>query len=192
MAVDGDKPFFSDEEAQSDVPTKRMLSWAKNSTVYRLGRKMMTEKELFDAISRKAKEKFEDITPAQVSETATFAVAFAREIKGLDDAAYAGIKTRSAVRSGKSKRVIAQKLSAKGIDTETAAAALTETNDLFAAVVFARKRGFGPFRRGDLDEQRKVKELSAFARQGFSFEIGKRVFAMSRDEAEELVLSGPQ
>lgn len=181
-----------DIEAQSDVPTKRMLSWAKNSTIYRLGRKMMTEKELLDAISRKAKEKFEDITPAQVRETATFAVAFAHEIKGLDDAAYAGIKTRSAVRSGKSKRVIAQKLSAKGIDTETAAAALTESNDLFAAVVFARKRAFGPFRRGDLDEQRKVKEMSSFARQGFSFDIGKRVFAMSRAEAEELVLSGPQ
>ncbi len=190
MTTDGEQQ--PDIEAQSDVPTKRMLSWAKNSTVYRLGRKMMTEKELFDAVSRKAKEKFEDITPAQVKATATFAVTFAHEIKGLDDAAYAGIKTRSAVRSGKSKRVIAQKLSAKGIDTEIAVAALEESNDLFAAVVLARKRGFGPFRRGDLDDKRKARELSAFARQGFSFDIGKRVFAMSRDEAEELALSGPQ
>lgn len=191
MTADGDKPVSVDEETQSDIPTKRMTSWARNSTIYRLGRKMMTEKELFDAIARKAKEKFDGISPAQVKATAAFAVAFAHEIKGLDDAAYAGIRTRSAVRSGKSKRVIAQKLSAKGIDAETAGAALEESNDLFAAVIFARKRGFGPFRRGDLDDKRKVKELSAFARQGFSFEIGKLVFAMSRDEAEDLVLSGP-
>ncbi|WP_438750235.1 recombination regulator RecX [Pararhizobium sp. O133] len=191
MTADGDKPVFADDEVQSDVPTKRMMSWARNSTIYRLGRKMMTEKELFDAIARKAKEKFEDITPVQVKATAASAVTFAHEIGGLDDAAYAGIRTRSAVRGGKSKRVISQKLSAKGIDAEIAAVALEESNDLFAAIVFARKRGFGPFRRGDLDEKRKVKELSSFARQGFSFETGKRVFAMNRDEAEQLVLSGP-
>lgn len=191
MTAGSDQPG-PDIDAPSDVPTRRMLSWAKNSTIYRLGRKMMTERELFDAISRKAKEKFDGITPAQVKETATFAVMFAHEIKGLDDAAYAGIRTRSAVRSGKSKRVIARKLSAKGVDAETAAAALAESNDLFAAVVLARKRGFGPFRRGDLDEKRKVKELSAFARQGFSFEIGKQVFAMGREDAEELLLAGPQ
>ncbi len=67
--------------------------------------------------------------------------------------------------------------------------ALDATNDLFAAVVFARKRGFGPFRKAELDEKRKSKELSAFARNGFGFEIGKMIFDMSREEAEELLHS---
>jgi len=174
----------------SDVPTKRMLFWSRNSTLYRLGRRMMTERELFDAIARKARTKFPDISAAQVQAVAAAAVAFAYEIGGLNDTTYAETRTRSGVRSGKSKKAIAQKLSVKGISRETAQAALEESNDLVAAAVFARKRGFGPFRRSELDEKRKIKELSAFARNGFAFEIGRAVFGMDRDEAEEIILSG--
>ncbi len=161
-----------------------MLSWARNSAVYRLERQMMTEKQLFDAISRKGRQKFEDINPEQIKAVAEFAVKFAYDLNALNDADYAQLSTQSAVRSGKSKRAIAQKLSAKGIDRETASVALEATDDLYAAVVFARKRGFGPFRRGELDDKRKVKELSAFARNGFGFEIGRKVFEMSPDEAD--------
>ncbi len=107
----------------------------------------------------------------------------------LDDVAYAEISTRSAVRSGKSKKAIAFKLASKGIHSETVVAAVEEVDDLHAAVIFARKRGFGPFRRGDLDEKRKSKELSAFARNGFSFAVGKKVFDMERHDAEEVLQS---
>ncbi|MNT57291.1 recombination regulator RecX [compost metagenome] len=118
---------------------------------------------------------------------AAFAVKFAYDLNALNDADYAQFSTQSAVRSGKSKRAIAQKLSAKGIDRDTAATALEATDDLFAAVVFARKRGFGPFRRGELDDKRKAKELSAFARNGFGFGIGRKVFEMSLGEAESVL-----
>ncbi len=168
----------------SDTPTARMLSWARNSAVYRLERQMMTEKQLFDAITRKARQKFEDISQEQLKAVADFAVKFAYDLNALNDTDYAQVSTQSAVRSGKSKRAIAQKLQVKGIDRETAALALEATDDLYAAVVFARKRGFGPFRRGELDDKRKAKELSAFARNGFGFEIGRKVFDMSLGEAE--------
>jgi regulatory protein len=160
-------------------PTSRMLSWARNSTIYRLERRMMTEKQLFDAIAKKAKQKFEDISAEQIKALADFAVKFAYELKVLDDVAYAEISTRSAVRSG------------KGIHSETVVAAVEEVDDLRAAVIFARKRGFGPFRRAELDERRKAKELSAFARNGFSFAIGKKVFDMERQDAEEVLQSAP-
>lgn len=101
-----------------------MLSWARNSAVYRLERQMMTEKQLFDAITRKARQKFEDISQQQLKAVAEFAVKFAYDLNALNDADYAQLSTQSAVRSGKSKRAIAQKLSAKGIDRETAAVAL--------------------------------------------------------------------
>ncbi|MBB5574257.1 recombination regulator RecX [Rhizobium paranaense] len=172
-----------------ETPTTRMLAWARNSTVYRLERKMMTEKQLFDAIARKAKQKFEGISDAQIKAVADFAIKFAYDQNALNDVAYAEISTRSAVRSGKSRKAIAYKLASKGIENDTVAAALDATNDLVAAVIFARKRAFGPFRRGELDEKRKTKELSAFARNGFGFEIGKAVFHMSRQEAEELLHS---
>lgn len=168
----------------SDTPTARMLSWARNSAVYRLERQMMTEKQLFDAITRKARQKFEDISQEQLKAVADFAVKFAYDLNALNDTDYAQVSTQSAVRSGKSKRAIAQKLQVKGIDRETAALALEATDDLYAAVVFARKRGFGPFRRGELDDKRKAKELSAFTRNGFGFEIGRKVFDMSLGEAE--------
>jgi len=181
---------MTEETISSDIPTPRMLSWARNSTIYRLERRMMTEKQLFDAITRKAKEKFEDISAAQVKAVADFAVKFAYDNKVIDDTAYAEISTRSAVRSGKSKRAIAQKLAVKGISSDRVEAALEEADDLYAAAIFARKRAFGPFRRVELDEKRKAKELSAFARNGFSFEIGKKVFEMSFEDAEEVILAG--
>jgi regulatory protein len=173
----------------SDVPTPRMLSWAKNSTIYRIERQMLTEKQLSDAIRRKAKEKFDGISEGQIRACADFALKFARDVGGLDDTAYAGIATRSGVRSGRSKRAIAQRLAVKGIDRETATVALEEADDLYAAVVMARKRAFGPFRKIDLDDKRQAKELSAFARGGFGFDLAKKVFGMSIEDAEEVLVS---
>ena len=181
---------MDDEIEQSDTPTPRMFSWARNSAIYRLERRMHTEKQLFDAISRKAREKFENISEAQVKALADSAVKFAYDIKVLDDTAYAEISTRSGMRGGKSKRAIAQKLSQKGVDKATVTEAVAEVDDLYAAIVLARKRAFGPFRRHEPDDKSKAKELSAFARAGFSFEIGKKVFEMTREDAEEALDAG--
>ena len=171
----------------SDTPTPRMLSWARNSTIYRIERQMLTEKQLGDAIRRKAKEKFDGISEAQIRACADFAVRLASAAGALDDTAYAGIATRSGVRSGRSRRAIAQRLAVKGIDRETARVALEEADDLYAAVVMARKRAFGPFRKADLNEKRQAKELSAFARGGFGFDLARKVFDMSLDDAEEIL-----
>ncbi|EJL50678.1 hypothetical protein PMI09_04936 [Rhizobium sp. CF122] len=178
---------MSDDQTPSDIPTARMLSWARNSTIYRLERRMMTERQLFDAIVRKAKHKFEDISEMQLKAVANSAVTFACEHGGLSDATYAEVSARSGVRNGRSKRRIAQKLSQKGVDREVIATALDEADDLLAAVVFARKRAFGPFRRPDTDRERATKEMAAFARNGFSFDIGRTVLGMSREEAEDVV-----
>ena len=150
---------------------------------------MMTERQLFDAIVRKAKQKFEDITEMQLKAVANSAVTFACEHGGLNDAIYAEVSTRSGVRSGRSKRHIAQKLSQKGVDRKLVATALDEADELLAAVVFARKRAFGPFRRHDGDPERTTKEMAAFARNGFSFDLGKTVLGMSREEAEDIVIA---
>ncbi|WHA42821.1 recombination regulator RecX [Agrobacterium larrymoorei] len=177
-----------EDETVETAPTSRMLTWARNSTIYRLERRMMTERQLFDAISRKAKEKFEDISPEQIRALAESAVKFAYEIKALDDTAFAEITTRSAIRSGKSKRAIAQKLNQKGVSKDIAEHALQESDDLYAAVVLARKRRFGPFRRDEaMDEKRSNKEISAFARGGYSFDIAAKVYAMSLEDAEDIL-----
>lgn len=181
-----DDPLPDDEK-----PTARMLAWAKNSAAYRLSKRMMTEKQLAEQIARKAREKFESITPEQVSALSAEAVAFGYRMKALDDTAYADIRTRSSQRAGKSKKAIRQTLVQKGVAREIADEAVSEANDLVAAIVYARRRAFGPFRRSELDDKQKAKELSSFARQGFAFEIGSRVFNMDRDEAEDLLQEHP-
>lgn len=178
------------ETPQADVPSARMLSWARNSASYRLAKQMLTERQLRDAITRKARQKFEEISDRQVSALADFAVSFGYDVGALNDTTYAEVATRQGERSGRSRRAIAQKLSMKGVAAETTKAAVAEVDDLKAAVILARKRAFGPFRRVELDEKRRGKELSAFARGGFGFDIGRRVCEMSAQEADEILSGG--
>jgi len=177
-------------ETNENQPTPRMLAWVKNSAAYRLAKRMMTERELADAIRRKARSKFEDITESQLNALAEAALAFGRSMKALDDQNYAEIRANSAARSGRSKRAIARKLTEKGVDRSIVASVLLDADDLRAGVVYARKKAFGPFRRPDVeaDEARWTKEISSFARQGFSFELAKRVLGLDRTEAEDMLL----
>lgn len=174
----------------SEAPTVRMLSWAKNSAAYRLARRMMSERELADAIRRKAKTKFEDITNEQLNALAEHAVAFGRGMKALDDENYAQVRSASAARSGKSSRAVARKLAEKGIERGIIETTVADMDELRAAVVYARKKAFGPFQRPELgpDEKRRSKELASFARQGFGFDLARRVLLMERDEAEEILM----
>lgn len=178
-----------DEQERPSAVTPRMLAWSKNSTIYRLSRRMMSERELSDAIKRKAKQKFEDISDADLQVLANSALEFGRTLGALNDQNYAETKVRSGVRSGRSKRMIQRKLQEKGVDSETASIALEDADDVQAALSYARKRGFGPYRRGEADEKRITKELSSMARQGFSLDICRRVVGLERDEAEEMMFS---
>ncbi|PYB71972.1 regulatory protein RecX [Rhizobium wuzhouense] len=174
----------------AEKPTARMLSWSKNSAAYRLARRMMSERELADAIKRKAKSKFEGITDVQLRALAEHAIAFGRNMKALDDENYAQVRSGSAARSGKSPRAVARKLAEKGIERGIIEMAVGEIDEVRAAVVYARKKGFGPFRRPDVkaDDGRWSKEIASFARQGFGFDLAKRILDMDRDEAEDILL----
>ncbi len=179
-----------DDDEESLTPTPRMLAWARNSAAYRLSRKMMTERELATAIMRKARQKFEGISPPQLDALAASAIDFGRQMLVLDDANYAVVKVRSSVSSGKSKRLIARKLSEKGVEKQIIEDSLAETDDLAAGLVFARKRAFGPFAKHEVDETHRAKTLAACARQGFGFSLANRIMAMDRDEAEQLLAEG--
>ena len=180
-------------ETNENQPTPRMLAWAKNSAAYRLANRMMTERELSDAIKRKARSKFDGISEAQVNALAEAALVFGRNMKALDDQNYAEIRANSAARSGRSKRAIARKLAEKGVERTIVETVLQDADDLRSAVVYARKKAFGPFRRSgmDADADRWTKEIASFARQGFAFDLAKRVIGMRREEAENILLTSP-
>ncbi|MGE0667780.1 MAG: RecX family transcriptional regulator [Sphingomonadales bacterium] len=99
----------------------------------------------------------------------------------LDDEAYARARAATLRRRGKPGRVIRQALAAKGIAHATAADAVAtlpgdaDDPDLEAAVAFARRKRLGPYGAAGAGEERRRKELAAFARAGFSYGVARRV-----------------
>jgi regulatory protein len=112
----------------------------------------------------------------------------------VNDAAFAESRARRLARSGHSRRAIAAHLAAKGIETETAAAALPdgEGAELLAAIAFCRRRRIGPFARVAPDAPARMKALAALARGGFAQGIARRALAMDPAEAEDMLLMGRQ
>jgi regulatory protein len=167
--------------------SERMLSWGRNSALFRLNQRDMSEHELFVALKRKAATKFPGITEECAQTLAQRTVSYCSELRLLNDSNYAEVKVRSGVNSGKSRRRIAMKLQEKGIASEKADNALEAVDDTRAAIIYCRKRAFGPFRRVEADEARHNKELSGLARQGFPFDLSKKVLGLNFDDANEVL-----
>lgn len=99
----------------------------------------------------------------------------------LDDAAYAQALARSLNRRGRSLAGIRAKLRAKGVGADETDAALTALKseasdpDLAAALALARRKRLGPYRPAAERAARRAKDLAAFGRQGFDFDLARRV-----------------
>ncbi|MCE9670645.1 RecX family transcriptional regulator [Myxococcus stipitatus] len=98
----------------------------------------------------------------------------------INDDAYAGMKAQSLRASGRSSRVIAQKLRLKGVDVDLVqrklALATAEVSDEAAARIWARKKRLGPFRRDPATRvENRQRDLAALARAGFPFGVAKKV-----------------
>jgi regulatory protein len=116
-----------------------------------------------------------------------------RETGLLDDLVYAKAQTQSLRRRGNSLRMIFARLQAKGVAREDIELALTELDlsvtdaDLSAAIIIARRRRFGPWRLSDRAD-RRMRDLAALARRGFSYAVSKQVIdAESAAHLEELL-----
>lgn len=111
----------------------------------------------------------------------------------VNDQNFTEHKVNSLIRSGRSQKVIQNKLLQKGVDLEVVQSVLDQYQDkdveLFSALIYARKRRIGPFRRNDREPtlEIKQKEQLAFARGGFSFAMTSKVLLMDLVEAEETI-----
>ncbi len=105
----------------------------------------------------------------------------------VDDRAFAEMKAASLRRRGGSQRTIEAKLTAKGVDRETIRTALTndEHTDDEAALVFARRRRLGPFRKPETRQARREKDLAAMCRAGFSFSLAQKVIDAEDDSQDD-------
>lgn len=108
----------------------------------------------------------------------------------LSDQAYAEGRARSLSRRGISRARIVQTLAVKGVgraDADSALAALDEDgdSDLAAALRFARRKRLGPFRLGTDRAERRLRDLAAMGRAGYSGAVARRVVDAASVEALE-------
>lgn len=109
----------------------------------------------------------------------------------VNDAAFAESRARTLMRSGRSRRVVAAYLAAKGVGTDLACSVLSDdqASELAAALTLARRRRIGPFREGGPPDQTgRRRELAILARAGFPHTVAREALAMAADEAEALVI----
>lgn len=123
--------------------------------------------------------------PAEFHEMIDEVVAKSLKIGLIDDTRYAEARVATLRRRGGSARAIQAKLSAKGINRSTIAAALEgeEGDEQEAARAFARRRRLGPFRPGERAPYRD-KDLAAMARAGFRFDVARDVIDAESTEDE--------
>jgi regulatory protein len=100
----------------------------------------------------------------------------------LSDRAYAEAKARALTARGTSRVHIIAQLASKGVETETARAAVDrlsmecEEPELEAARRYARRRRLGPYRGADdARAECRDKDLAAMARAGFAGRVARQV-----------------
>ncbi|MCB9733219.1 MAG: RecX family transcriptional regulator [Deltaproteobacteria bacterium] len=115
-------------------------------------------------------------------------------VRLLDDVAYAESRARTLHRRGRPLRVIERDLRQRGVSADDARAALEALSeaasrpDLAAAIRLARRRRLGPWADEATRREKREKHLATLARQGFTFEIARRVVdAADADALEALV-----
>lgn len=105
----------------------------------------------------------------------------------VDDRSFAEARVHSMGRRGLGGRRVAMALRQDGIDAEDSAD-LTETIEADAyrsAIIFARRRRFGPFAATPADRDLHKKQVAAFLRAGHPAEIVHRILQMAPGEEPE-------
>ena len=179
------------------IPTPDYLA---NSALYYLSRYAASEASLRRVLENKIRraamqnQEFASDHEALVKLRATIdqIVETHKRTGVINDAAFAEMKVNSLRRSGRSAKMINQKLAQKGLATTVINKALVEHDeeaspreaDIKAAHAFAKRRCLGPYRKPslagssddfDAEKKRKAKEITTLARAGFAFDIVKEV-----------------
>jgi regulatory protein len=97
------------------------------------------------------------------------------ELGYVNDAAFAGARTRGLVQRGMGAGRVKATLAAYGVDGDVVAEALLEVDGWTAAVDFARRKRLGPFGERKDDPKARMKQLAAMARAGHAYDVAKRV-----------------
>ncbi|CAA7620917.1 regulatory protein RecX [Magnetospirillum sp. SS-4] len=181
-------------------PPKITASYIENAALHYLERFASSRANLRRVLMRKADRSLahwggERSDAAQVVDSV---IARLAGLGYLDDGAYAEARVRALHRRGGSLRTIRATLAAKGVEAETAEAALetlAESHpvpDRAAAIALARRRRLGPFRAGGKRAEFRDRDLAALGRAGFPWEICRAVIEAEDAAALEEMLAEEQ
>ena len=113
--------------------------------------------------------------------------------KFLNDELYSDSKARMFLRRGYSLNKINKSLSSKGIEDKYVKQSIEKIKDneiepdFVSALKLCKRRRIGPLRPGDNRELFYKKDMGILARNGFSFELSKRVLNLEADEFSKLI-----
>ncbi|MEL6876708.1 MAG: RecX family transcriptional regulator [Pseudomonadota bacterium] len=105
------------------------------------------------------------------------------ELGYVDDAAYAKSRSRDLMARGYGARRVDQALYAAGIDEDVREDQTpSEAAARRAAILLARKRGFGPFSRKERDPKLREKQIAAMLRAGHDFAAARAIVGAENEE----------
>jgi regulatory protein len=163
------------------VPSADDLRWITSAYLARYATSEAHLRRLLLARFRRA----EDYDPAcaeQYRQRVDAEIARLVELRLLDDGQFAESRARILRRRGASGVKIRSALRAKGLPHDVIEQALDPAEaepgvdpELEAARTWARKHRIGPWRRGEADPEARRKELARLVRNGFRYELARKV-----------------
>ncbi|WP_243369337.1 regulatory protein RecX [Microvirga solisilvae] len=176
-----------DEKPVKKPPRKVTPAYLQRAALAYLERYASSAENLRRVLKRKVDKRcrLRGEDPAEFSEMIDEVVAKSLRTGLIDDTRYAEARVATLRRRGGSARAIQAKLSAKGVDRTTIAAALEggeEDDEEKAAHALARRRKLGPYRPGERAPYRD-KDLAALARAGFRFDVARQVVDGEREDS---------
>jgi regulatory protein len=163
-------------------PRKVSPRYLENAALHYLKRYAATQSNLKRVLMRRVDKSLKFHGGERSEALGWVDAVIARLVQGgfLNDEAYAGMKAHSLRASGRSSRMIAQKLRMKGVAADLVTQKLVDANaelsEEEAARIWARKKRLGPFRtKPETRQDNRQRDLASLARAGFAFGIAKKI-----------------
>ena len=143
-----------------------------------VGRYATTRAKLRTYLARKVRERGWD--GGREADLRALADRFA-ELGYIDDASYALAKSRTLSARGYGKRRLAEKLHQAGVSEDDGQAAFdaADTEQVDAALRFARRRRIGPFAAAVADRPDREKWIAAMVRAGHGFGLARAIASLA-------------
>ncbi len=169
-------------------------AYLERAAIYYLERYSSCQKNLERILGQKCRRRNENNEAPSEQQLGWISAVSAKcaRLGYVDDGIYARTRAAAMHRTGKPSRMIKMALRQKGVGDDDINKALQvlrqeegEETDRLAAITYARRRRFGPYRTKEGDESKMKKEIGSMARAGFDFDIVRII--IEAKTVEELI-----